>query len=189
MRRLNVMKCPTAKKDSNAYPFFASSKKARVDEPSQGGQPPFLRGPPPFLPPPPFTLSAGNSSKGKKVAFDSAMEEYLEWALTLYEDFLTRGLSQRIEMDKGIDLRHTLIYHTLMPASLVCKDVLETEKNDVERRELGDELAKAMRELTVRAEHDKQLAAEVWESQVLRKALELEVKESTFKINELQAGV
>ncbi|KAL5776850.1 hypothetical protein ACOSP7_009776 [Xanthoceras sorbifolium] len=75
------------------------------------------------------------------------------------------------------------------PASLVCKDVLETEKNDVERRELGDELAKAMRELTVRAEHDKQLAAEVWESQVLRKALKLEVKESTFKINELQAGV
>ncbi|KAL5842928.1 hypothetical protein ACOSQ3_013531 [Xanthoceras sorbifolium] len=71
--------------------------------------------------------------------------------------------------------------------SLAYKDVFETEKNEAERRELHDELVKARSELAARAGREKQLAAEVQESQILRKALQLEVKDSTTKINELQA--
>ncbi|KAL5775771.1 hypothetical protein ACOSP7_013328 [Xanthoceras sorbifolium] len=185
MGRLNVVKCPTEKRGSNASHFATSSKKAK--------------GPPPILLPPSFVLSTGNRRIEKGVVFDTTMEqlvgkklyaysfEYLERAPTLYEDFLTSGLRQHIEMGKGMDLYHTLLRHTLMSASLAYKDVFETEKNEAERRELRDELVKARSELAARAGREKQLAAEVQESQILRKALQLEVKDSTTKINELQA--
>ncbi|KAL5811901.1 hypothetical protein ACOSQ3_026851 [Xanthoceras sorbifolium] len=42
------------------------------------------------------------------------VREYLDRVSTLYEDFLTSSLSQYIEVDKGIDLRHILLRHALM---------------------------------------------------------------------------
>ncbi|KAL5865712.1 hypothetical protein ACOSQ3_003226 [Xanthoceras sorbifolium] len=81
-------------------------------------------------------------------------------------------------MDKGMDLRHTLLHHALT-------DVLETEKSEAERSELCDELGKVNRELVVGVECEQRLAAEVHESQVLRKVLELKVKESATKISAL----
>ncbi|KAL5775846.1 hypothetical protein ACOSP7_013403 [Xanthoceras sorbifolium] len=167
MERLQVKKCPTSKRGSNASFSAACMKKVKVWEPSQGGRPSLSKGPLPFLPPPLSTLSPSSSSKRKKVAFNVAIEqpigslEYLKWALTLYEDFLTSGLSQRIEMDKRIDFRHTLLRHALTSASLAYKDVLETEKSEAERIELRDELKKARRELAAGVEREKWLAVEV----------------------------
>ncbi|KAL5818792.1 hypothetical protein ACOSQ4_022634 [Xanthoceras sorbifolium] len=117
------------------------------------------------------------------------MREYLEWAPVLYEDFLTVSLSQRIEEDMGMNLRHTLLRHTLMSASLAYKNMLKTESNKAKRRELRDELVKAMGELAAGAECEKRLAAEVKESHAVKRALELEVKVSTIKINELQVNL
>ncbi|KAL5857081.1 hypothetical protein ACOSQ3_004539 [Xanthoceras sorbifolium] len=53
-----------------------------------------------------------------------------------------------------MDLRHTLLLHTFMSASLAYKDVLEIEKNEAERRELRDELGEEL------VQKDKSLAAE-----------------------------
>ncbi|KAL5739318.1 hypothetical protein ACOSQ2_028498 [Xanthoceras sorbifolium] len=72
---------------------------------------------------------------------------------------------------------------------LTYNDMLETARNEAKRRELRDKLACSQRELAAGAGHEKQLAAEVQESHVLRKALELEVNGSTAKINELQADL
>ncbi|KAL5760643.1 hypothetical protein ACOSP7_019155 [Xanthoceras sorbifolium] len=55
-----------------------------------------------------------------------------------------------------MDLHHTLLRHALVSASLVYQDMLEAERNDVERRELCDELV--MGEEAVRK--DKSLAEE-----------------------------
>ncbi|KAL5789488.1 hypothetical protein ACOSQ2_004376 [Xanthoceras sorbifolium] len=41
-------------------------------------------------------------------------KEYLDRAPMLYEEFLTGGLSQRIEEDEGSDLRHTIVRHALL---------------------------------------------------------------------------
>ncbi|KAL5798467.1 hypothetical protein ACOSQ2_003287 [Xanthoceras sorbifolium] len=49
--------------------------------------------------------------------------EFLEWAPTLFEDFLTKGLSWYIEEDQEVDLRHFLLYYFLM----VCKDELASK--------------------------------------------------------------
>ncbi|KAL5843784.1 hypothetical protein ACOSQ4_009742 [Xanthoceras sorbifolium] len=98
-----------------------------------------LLGPSSFLPRPPPALIAASSIKRKEVSdvtieqlvsaqVDAAQvtissscwtlgfiaREYLDPVPTLYEDFLTSGLSQRIKMDKGMDLRNTLFRHTLM---------------------------------------------------------------------------
>ncbi|KAL5752492.1 hypothetical protein ACOSP7_022686 [Xanthoceras sorbifolium] len=104
--------------------------------------------------------------------------EYLDQVPTFYEDFLSGGVSQCIEMDKGMDLRHTLLHHAFMSVSLAYKDVLETEKSEAKRRELRDELGKARRELAAGVEREKWLVIEVHESKALRKVMELGVKES-----------
>ncbi|KAL5747269.1 hypothetical protein ACOSP7_024266 [Xanthoceras sorbifolium] len=156
MGRLNVTKCHTAKRGINASSFAALPNKAKVGEPNQGGQPP-------FLPPPPPISSTGNCSKGKWVAFDAATEQFVKKrlpsrsseALILYEDFLTSALSQRIEEDTRMDRLHTLLRHTLMSASLAYKDMLETERNEAKRREMCDELIKARKELVVGAGREK----------------------------------
>ncbi|KAL5805052.1 hypothetical protein ACOSQ3_031852 [Xanthoceras sorbifolium] len=44
-------------------------------------------------------------------------KEYLDRALMLYEEFLIEGLSQRIDEDKGPDLRHTIVCHALLLSS------------------------------------------------------------------------
>ncbi|KAL5736805.1 hypothetical protein ACOSQ2_031593 [Xanthoceras sorbifolium] len=41
-------------------------------------------------------------------------QEYLKRASMLYKEFLTRGLSQRIEEEEGPDFHHTLIRHALL---------------------------------------------------------------------------
>ncbi|KAL5805016.1 hypothetical protein ACOSQ3_031816 [Xanthoceras sorbifolium] len=41
-------------------------------------------------------------------------QEYLKRASMLYKEFLTRGLSQRIEEEEGPDLHHTLIRHAIL---------------------------------------------------------------------------
>ncbi|KAL5773539.1 hypothetical protein ACOSQ2_013463 [Xanthoceras sorbifolium] len=107
----------------------------------------------------------------------------------LYEEFFIRGLSQRIEEDKGPDLRHSLVRHALMIACLAYKDMLESEQNDAERRELRDELIKAKRELVVEADREKRLAVNLKESRAREKALELELKESVARSNEKQADI
>ncbi|KAL5743568.1 hypothetical protein ACOSQ2_026684 [Xanthoceras sorbifolium] len=133
------------------------------------------------------------------------IREYLDRVSTLYEDFLTSSLSQYIEVDKGIDLRHILLRHALMistsscisfffplrslSASLAYKDVFETEKSEAKIKELCNELRKVKRELAVRAKREKRLAAKVKDSKALRKVLELEVKEFAAKISELQVGL
>ncbi|KAL5734346.1 hypothetical protein ACOSP7_032207 [Xanthoceras sorbifolium] len=44
-------------------------------------------------------------------------QEYLKRAPMLYEEFLTRGLSQRIADDEGPNLRHSLVCHALLELS------------------------------------------------------------------------
>ncbi|KAL5752229.1 hypothetical protein ACOSP7_022415 [Xanthoceras sorbifolium] len=44
-------------------------------------------------------------------------KEYLDQASTLYEEFLTRGLSQRVDEDEGSDLRHMLVCYALLELS------------------------------------------------------------------------
>ncbi|KAL5813945.1 hypothetical protein ACOSQ4_024586 [Xanthoceras sorbifolium] len=95
--------------------------------------------------------------KGKEVAFDATAEQPVRRGSPAYSS---------------------------ESASLAYKDMLEADRNDAERRELRDELMKARNKLTVGAWREKQMATEVRESQALRKALELEVKKSTAKINE-----
>ncbi|KAL5831187.1 hypothetical protein ACOSQ3_016614 [Xanthoceras sorbifolium] len=66
-----------------------------------------------------------SSSRG----FSTVAKEYLDLAPMLYEEFLTGGLSQRIEEDEDPNLCHTIICHALLD-------------NDAEKRVLRDELAK-----------------------------------------------
>ncbi|KAL5732673.1 hypothetical protein ACOSQ2_032365 [Xanthoceras sorbifolium] len=116
-------------------------------------------------------------------------KEHLGRAPTLYEEFLTSGLSQRIEEDKGPDLHHTLVRHALMTVSLAYKDILESKENDVERRELRDELVKVRKELTVGIDCEKQLAADLKEPQAHEKDLELKLKKSAVMGTKLQADI
>ncbi|KAL5861889.1 hypothetical protein ACOSQ4_003185 [Xanthoceras sorbifolium] len=51
-----------------------------------------------------------SSSRG----LGTVAREYLRRAPVLYEEFLTEGLSQHIEEDKGSDLCYTLVRHALM---------------------------------------------------------------------------
>ncbi|KAL5799490.1 hypothetical protein ACOSQ4_032374 [Xanthoceras sorbifolium] len=117
------------------------------------------------------------------------VKEYLGRTPTLYEEFLTAGLSQRIEEDKGSDFHHTLVRHAVMTVSLAYKDILESKENDVERRELRDELAKVRKALAVGIDCEKQLAADLKEPQARGKALELELKKSAVRGTKLQADV
>ncbi|KAL5851643.1 hypothetical protein ACOSQ3_006761 [Xanthoceras sorbifolium] len=136
MGRLNVMRCPVAKRGANASHFALVSG-----------------GPPPFLLPPPLASSVKNHRKGNEVAFDAATKQ--PRAPTLYEEFLTSGLSQRIKQDKGMDLRHTLLRHTIIFASLAYKDMLDAKRNEAERRELCNELMKAKKELAAKTRRKK----------------------------------
>ncbi|KAL5811939.1 hypothetical protein ACOSQ3_026889 [Xanthoceras sorbifolium] len=86
--------------------------------------------------------------------------EYLERAPMLYEEFLTRGLSQCIEEDEGPVLRHTLVRHALLTTCLLYKNMLEFEDNDEERRVLRNELIKTKQGLAVVEGREKKLAAE-----------------------------
>ncbi|KAL5864573.1 hypothetical protein ACOSQ3_002087 [Xanthoceras sorbifolium] len=74
---------------------------------------------------------------------------------TLYDDFLTRGLSHRIEEEQKEELRHILLRYTLMFACLTHKDLLEIERSEAEKRELREELEAARRELTEKMELEK----------------------------------
>ncbi|KAL5854673.1 hypothetical protein ACOSQ4_004475 [Xanthoceras sorbifolium] len=47
----------------------------------------------------------------------SITREYIGLVSILYEDFLTRGLSQHIEVGSGMDLCHSLLRHALMLAT------------------------------------------------------------------------
>ncbi|KAL5741610.1 hypothetical protein ACOSP7_028342 [Xanthoceras sorbifolium] len=47
-------------------------------------------------------------------ALGAVAKEYLEWALMIYEEFLTRSLSQRIEKAEVSNLHHTLVHHALL---------------------------------------------------------------------------
>ncbi|KAL5738602.1 hypothetical protein ACOSP7_031363 [Xanthoceras sorbifolium] len=150
MERLNVMKYPVAKRGANASLFSTLPKRAKVGDLNRGGQALVSGGPPPFFPPPPFASFANNHRKRNEVAFDASTK-----ALTLYEKFLTGGLSQRIKEDKGMDLRHTLLRHTIMFASLTYKHMLDAKRNEAERMKLCNELIKAKKELAARTGHEK----------------------------------
>ncbi|KAL5806641.1 hypothetical protein ACOSQ4_029374 [Xanthoceras sorbifolium] len=145
MGRLEVTKCPMVKRSANASPLFVPPKKVRVGEPNLGGQPPLPKGPSLTLPSPPPIIAMDCRRKGKEVNFDAIAEQPVrreiltyspERAPTLYEEFLTGGLSQRIEEGNRIYLRHTLLRYTLISASLAYKDMLEAEGNEAERKEL-----------------------------------------------------
>ncbi|KAL5770298.1 hypothetical protein ACOSP7_014452 [Xanthoceras sorbifolium] len=162
MERLNTLKCPPIKRGFDDSSLSVPPKKVRFEGPNRSDHPLLLKGPAPNLPPPPPTNVAGARRKEKGVDFDVSAKqsikrmrpEYSAVAPILYEEFLTDGLNQRIEEDKGPDLRHTLVRHDLIlnfTACLAYKDMLESEENDVERRELHDELMKAVRELVVGA--------------------------------------
>ncbi|KAL5743902.1 hypothetical protein ACOSQ2_027018 [Xanthoceras sorbifolium] len=101
-----------------------------------------------------------SSSRG----LGTVVDEYLERAPMLYEEFLTGGLSQHIEEDEGPDLRHTLGRHALLTACLSYKNMLESEDNDAERRVLRDKLIKTNRGLVVVEGREKELAAELEKS-------------------------
>ncbi|KAL5835026.1 hypothetical protein ACOSQ3_014613 [Xanthoceras sorbifolium] len=157
MERLNILKCPPVERGIDDSPLFVPLKNVRLEGPNRSDQPLLLKGPAPKLPPPPSTNVAGARRKEKGVDFDVSAKqtvqrmrpEHSAMAPMLYEEFLTDGLNQRIEEDKGPDLRHTLVCHALMTACLTYKYMLESEGNDMERRKLHDELMKAMRELVI----------------------------------------
>ncbi|KAL5736911.1 hypothetical protein ACOSQ2_031699 [Xanthoceras sorbifolium] len=163
MGRLKVMRCPVAKRGANATPFATLPKRAKVGDPNRGGQALVSGGPPPFFPPPPFVSFANNHRKMNEVAFDASTKQpvrrgYLltsPRAPTLYEEFLTGGLSQRIKEGKGMDLRHTLLRHTIMLASLAYKHMFDAKRNEAERMKLCNELMKAKKELAARTGHEK----------------------------------
>ncbi|KAL5803017.1 hypothetical protein ACOSQ4_031322 [Xanthoceras sorbifolium] len=55
--------------------------------------------------------------------------EYLEHAPMCYEEFLTRGLSQHIKEDEGLNLHHTLVRHALLRPSLGSRSGLLAREN------------------------------------------------------------
>ncbi|KAL5782483.1 hypothetical protein ACOSP7_007512 [Xanthoceras sorbifolium] len=188
MGRLNTLKCPSTKKGTDVSSLYVPPKKGRLEGPNQNRQSLLLKGPTPNLPPPSISIT-GARKKGNGIDFDVSAEQpvqrgmaarsavYLGRASVLYEEFLIGGLSQRIEEDKGLDLRHTLVRHALMIACLAHKNMLEYEENDTVRRELRDELIKVNKELTVGVGREKQLVADLEEARAHEKALEMELKE------------
>ncbi|KAL5756638.1 hypothetical protein ACOSQ2_021384 [Xanthoceras sorbifolium] len=66
-----------------------------------------------------LSIVAGSAAYPSSTRDLSAVaQEYLKRATMLYEEFLTRGLSQCIEEDEGPYLRHTLVRHALLRPSL-----------------------------------------------------------------------
>ncbi|KAL5857401.1 hypothetical protein ACOSQ3_004859 [Xanthoceras sorbifolium] len=198
MGRLKILRFSPTKKGVHASPLSIPPKKARVEESNLDGQSPLLKGPSSNLPPTSHTNVEGTCRKGKGVDFNSIAKQPVKRGMPihsfvqapiLYETFLTGGLSQRIEEDRRLDLRHTLVRHALMTIRLAYKDMLESEENDAKKREMCDELMKARKELTVGAGKKKQLAINLKESQTRGRALELELKEYTAKMNELLANI
>ncbi|KAL5787437.1 hypothetical protein ACOSP7_004386 [Xanthoceras sorbifolium] len=77
------------------------------------------------------------------------MREYIGRVSILYEDFLTRGLSQCIEVDLGMDLCHTLLRH----AFVTLKRDMKLEMNESAAKykekinELKDKIERAKSDL------------------------------------------
>ncbi|KAL5779177.1 hypothetical protein ACOSQ2_009914 [Xanthoceras sorbifolium] len=74
MGTLQVKKCPTGKRGSNASHSASPAKKAKAEGPNQGSQPQLSKGPSSFLPRPPPALIAASSGKRKEVS-DVTMEQ------------------------------------------------------------------------------------------------------------------
>ncbi|KAL5776873.1 hypothetical protein ACOSP7_009799 [Xanthoceras sorbifolium] len=90
--------------------------------------------------------------------------EFLEWAPTLVEDFLTKGLSRHIEEDQGVVLLHFLLCYSL---------ILHAYKD----------------ELATKVELEKKLTQEAKRCQALRKEMDTAKAKYKYQIHELKEEI
>ncbi|KAL5767662.1 hypothetical protein ACOSQ2_014445 [Xanthoceras sorbifolium] len=107
----------------------------------------------------------------------------------MYEDYLTRGLSNRIKVDQGMELCHALFRYGLMFAFLANKDVLETERSEAKKKKLCKELENIRSELVARVKREKQMAARAERYETLRADMDESAVTYKEKVCDLKAKI
>ncbi|KAL5826981.1 hypothetical protein ACOSQ4_018778 [Xanthoceras sorbifolium] len=170
------MRCPKAKIGADAVPSLPFRREPSLRSLTRGASPLFRKDLPHFFHLLLLSLLRAITVKGRRSLL-----------MLQQSSLLDRGCPPPpLEWCMSIRPRTPLL---IWSASLAYKDMLETESNEAKRRELRDEVVKIRGELAPGVERKKQLAAVVNKSHAINRSLELEVKGSTDKINELQVNL